>query len=443
MEITGIHATPGYSGFFFDDQRAIKQGAEHDGFTYEGEPVTDGFDEIRQAGESIIVDIELADGTVVRGDCAAVQYSGAGGRDPLFQAEAYAPVIEGPVADELEGRDATEFLDNAELLEEMEVEVRGSSASSSQPDASASGAGDRLHTAIRYGVSQALLAAAAEAENTTKTDVLADALGTEPATEPVPVFGQSGDDRYNNTEKMFVKGVPVLPHALINSVEKIGENGETLLEYVEWLVERSQELGPEGYEPRFHIDVYGMIGEIFAAPYDRDEVVDYFAALEEAAAPYPIQIEGPMDAGDRTSQIDAMVELREGLAAAGVGVDIVADEWCNTFEDVQAFVDAGAADLVQVKTPDLGGIHRSGQAVRYCEGTDTRAYLGGTCNETETSARACAHVALATNAAQVLAKPGMGFDEGYMIVENEMRRTIARREREQRQVDTDEVTADD
>ncbi len=425
MEITGIYATPGYSGFFFDDQRAIKQGATQDGFTYEGEPVTDGFDKIRQAGETIIVDIELADGTVVRGDCAAVQYSGAGGRDPLFQAEEYAPVIEGPVADELEGRDATAFLDNAELLEDMQVE------------------GDRLHTAIRYGVSQALLAAAAEAENTTQTDVIADALGTEPATEPVPVFGQSGDDRYNNTEKMFVKGVPVLPHALINSVEKIGENGEVLLEYVEWLVERSQELGPEGYEPRFHIDVYGMIGEIFGAPYDRDEVVDYFAALEEAAAPFPIQIEGPMDVGNRADQIDAMVELREGLADANVGVDIVADEWCNTFEDVQAFVDAGAADLVQVKTPDLGGIHRSGQAVRYCQGTDTRAYLGGTCNETETSARACAHVALATNAAQVLAKPGMGFDEGYMIVENEMRRAIARREREQLTADTDEVTADD
>ncbi|APW99196.1 methylaspartate ammonia-lyase [Halobiforma lacisalsi AJ5] len=425
-EITGVHATPGYAGFFFDDQRAIKQGARQDGFTYEGAPVTDGFEEIRQAGESLVVDVELADGRVVRGDCAAVQYSGAGGRDPLFQPAEYAPVVEGPVADELEGRDATEFLANADALEEMTVE------------------GDRLHTAIRYGVSQALLGAAAEAAGTTKTDVLANALGTEPATEPVPVFGQSGDDRYANAEKMFVKGVPVLPHGLINSVEKIGENGGTLLEYVEWLVERSEELGPEGYEPRFHIDVYGMIGEIFGAPYDREEVIDYFRALEEAAAPYPLQIEGPMDVGDRADQIAAMVELREGLADAGVDVDLVADEWCNTFDDVCAFVDAGAADVVQVKTPDLGGIHRSGQAVRYCEGTDTRAYLGGTCNETATSARACAHVALATDAAQVLAKPGMGFDEGFMIVENEMRRTLARRARAGRtDTTTDELTADD
>jgi methylaspartate ammonia-lyase len=124
-----------------------------------------------------------------------------------------------------------------------------------------------------------------------------------------------------------------------------------------------------------------------------------------------------------------MAELREALTGAGVDVDIVADEWCDTLADVEAFVDAGAADLVQVKTPDLGGLHRSVEAVRYCEGTDTRAYLGGTCNETDVSARACAHVALATDAAQLLAKPGMGFDEGYMIVTNEMRRTLARRSR--------------
>jgi methylaspartate ammonia-lyase len=425
MRIEAVHATPGYSGFFFDDQRAIKEGAVQDGFTYDGDPVTEGFDEIRQAGETLIVDVELADGSVHRGDCAAVQYSGAGGRDPLFRAETYAPLVEGPVAEVLAGRDASEFLANAELLETGEFD------------------GDRLHTAIRYGVSQALLAAAAHDAGTTRTTVLADELGTEPATEPVPVFGQSGDARYGNAEKMFVKGVPVLPHGLINSVEKIGEDGETLLEYVEWLTRRSKELGPDDYAPRFHIDVYGMIGEVFGAPYDRTDVIDYFTALEDAAAPYPLQIEGPMDVGSREGQTEAMVELREGLRDAGVDVDIVADEWCNTFEDVQAFVDRGAADVVQIKTPDLGGVHRSARAVRYCEGTDTRAYLGGTCNETETSARACAHVALATDAAQVLAKPGMGFDEGYMIVENEMRRTIARRKREALPRSTDEVTADD
>jgi methylaspartate ammonia-lyase len=371
----------------------------------------------------LTVELDLSDGSTVTGDCCAVQYSGAGGRDPLFRASRYRSVVEDAVADALEGRPAAAFGENAAVVESLS----GGGADE----------GDRLHTAIRYGVSQALAAAAATATRSTQAAVVADHLGTRVATEPIPVFGQSGDDRYANAEKMLIKGVPVLPHGLFNSVEKVGENGEGLRDYLAWLSDRATALGPEPYSPRFHVDVYGILGKVFGPPYDRAEVTDYFETLREAAAPYPLQVEGPMDAGGREAQIAEMAELREGLADAGVDVDIVADEWCNTFEDVQAFVDAEAADLVQIKTPDLGGIQRSAEAVLYCEGTDTRAYVGGTCNETVTSARACAHVALATDAAQVLAKPGMGFDEGFMVVTNEMRRALARREA------TREVPADD
>jgi len=34
------------------------------------------------------------------------------------------------------------------------------------------------------------------------------------------------------------------------------------------------------------------------------------------------------------------------------------------------------------------------------------------------------HVAMATRPDRMLAKPGMGFDEGFMIVNNEMERII-------------------
>ena len=51
--------------------------------------------------------------------------------------------------------------------------------------------------------------------------------------------------------------------------------------------------------------------------------------------------------------------------------------------------------------------------------------MGGTCNETERSAQVTAHIAMARGAAQVLAKPGMGVDEGMMIVGNEMARVAA------------------
>ena len=93
MKIVDVVCSPGRTGFYFDDQRAIKKGAGHDGVFYVGETVTEGFTQIRMPGEAISVQIVLEDGQVAFGDCAAVQYSGAGGRDPLFLAKDFIPII--------------------------------------------------------------------------------------------------------------------------------------------------------------------------------------------------------------------------------------------------------------------------------------------------------------------------------------------------------------
>lgn len=76
MKIVDLVCARGRTGFYFDDQRAIKQGAKADGSTYTGTPVTPGFTSVRQAGEAISVMLILEDGQIAHGDCAAVQYSG-------------------------------------------------------------------------------------------------------------------------------------------------------------------------------------------------------------------------------------------------------------------------------------------------------------------------------------------------------------------------------
>ena len=73
MKIVDLICSGGRTGFYFDDQRAIKKGAKSDGVFYVGDPVTDGFSAVRQAGESISVMLLLEDGQVAYGDCAAVQ----------------------------------------------------------------------------------------------------------------------------------------------------------------------------------------------------------------------------------------------------------------------------------------------------------------------------------------------------------------------------------
>ncbi|MDY2801897.1 MAG: methylaspartate ammonia-lyase [Fusobacterium mortiferum] len=407
MKIIDVVCSAGKTGFYFDDQRAIKAGAGHDGMFYLGETVTPGFETIRQSGESISVQLILEDGQVAFGDCAAVQYSGAGGRDPLFLAKDFIPIIEKEIAPKLIGRDLNNFKTLAEEFDSMQVE------------------GKRLHTAIRYGITQALLDAVAKARKVTMAEVIQADYNTGLEITKRPIFTQSGDDRYMNADKMIIKGADVLPHALINNVkEKLGEHGEILLDYVKWLRDRilAKRVNPE-YYPIFHIDVYGTIGAAFNC--DTVKMADYIATLVEAAKPFKLRIEGPMDVEDRDKQIEALAALTAEVDRRGIEVELVADEWCNTLEDIKLFADKKAGHVVQIKTPDLGGVNNIADAILYCNKVGIGSYCGGTCNETNRSAEVTTNIGMACGALQVLAKPGMGVDEGFMIVFNEMARVEA------------------
>ncbi len=411
MKIVDVVCSGGRTGFYFDDQRAIKGGAGHDGVFYVGAPVTEGFRSVRQAGESISVMLVLEDGQVAFGDCAAVQYSGAGGRDPLFLAKDFIPLIEKHIKPQLVGKEANDFRGLCAMMEAIQID------------------GKRLHTAIRYGVSQAILDAVAKATGRLMCEVVADEYGCTVSDKPLNIFTQSGDDRYSNADKMIIKGAQVLPHALINNVEeKLGKNGEKLAEYVAWLRDRilNMRLDPE-YNPVIHIDVYGTIGAAMGN-HNYQGMADYIEELGKVAKPLHLRIEGPMDCDStREEQIEALAALTAELDKRGCDVELVADEWCNTLEDIKLFADNKAGHMVQIKTPDLGGVNNTIEAVLYCKEKGIGAYQGGTCNETDRSCQVCVNCAMATQPDQILAKPGMGVDEGFMIVYNEMNRILAMR----------------
>lgn len=411
MKIVDVVCSQGRTGFYFDDQRAIKKGAGHDGVFYIGKPVTEGFTSVRQAGESISVMLILEDGQIAYGDCAAVQYSGAGGRDPLFLAKDFIPLIDKYIKPELVGKEADSFRGLCDMMEAIQID------------------GKRLHTAIRYGVSQAILDAVSKATGRLMCEVVADEYNCTVSETPVAIFTQSGDDRYDNADKMIIKEAQVLPHALINNVEtKLGKNGEKLAEYVVWLRERilNNRLNAD-YNPVLHIDVYGTIGVAFGDN-NYKAMGDYLAKLGELAKPFRLRIEGPMDCDtDRETQMAALAGLTKELDDRGINVELVADEWCNTLDDIKYFADNKAGHMIQIKTPDLGGINNTIEAVLYCKEKGIGSYQGGTCNETERSAQVCVNCAMATQPDQILAKPGMGVDEGYMIVYNEMQRILALR----------------
>ena len=407
MKILNLICVPGLSGFYVDDQAAILAGAKHDGFDYVGDPLTPGFTAIRESGQSLSVMLILDSGEVAYGDCAVVQYSGVGGRDPLFNSAEAKKVIESHVAPLLIGRTITDFRSIAQEIDQVSVDSR------------------RISAGIRYGVTQALLDAVAKSCSLTMAEVIQSEYKTGIDIAIVPMHTQSGDDRYTNVDKMIMKEAGVLPHGLINNLEsKLGIDGEIFKEYVAWVRNRVLMMRKQdSYSPVLQFDVYGTIGQAFNS--DVEKCADYLVELGLVAAPFQLRIEHVIDGKSVEGQVRVSKALKEALSARRSNVQISVDEWCNTLEDIQLFVSENAADIIHVKMPDLGGINNAIEALLLIYRNGLGGYCGGTCNETDRSAQVSAHIAIACGAIQILAKPGMGVDEGMMIVGNEMARTIA------------------
>ncbi|MHC3001353.1 methylaspartate ammonia-lyase [Gordonia sp. GN26] len=401
-----VVATEGVGGFFFDDQAAIKAGASRDGLSYTGSPLTPGYSSIRESAEATSVMLILDDGYVAVGDCASVQYSGVGGREPRINAAELAAAIENDLAAQLRGLDVSAFRSSSTHVESLVADVPG------------------LGRAAAYGLSQALLDAASHAAgHHIMGRVVMDEWQLPGTLAPVPLYAQSGEDRRSGVDKMVLKHVPVLPHGLINTPTLVGPDGDALVDYVEFIRERVARLSRRpDYCPTVHLDVYGQIGVVADGSITR--TADILTRLEEAAGPHPVRIEHPIDAGSLEGQIEALAALRTELARRGSRVQIAADEWANTLEDIEQFVAARAVDLIQIKTPDLGSIHNTLEAILVCKAGGVGPFLGGTCTETDRSARATTHIGVATGVTQMLAKPGMGIDEGLTIVGNEMNRAV-------------------
>lgn len=404
MQITDVLFAPARGGFFYDDQAAIREGRKRDGVAYLGAPVTPGFTSVRQPATALCVGLVLSDGAVVWGDMVSVQYSGAAGRDPVFVPETIQAITQQRVVPRLLGREAAPAAANCAAV-------------------FAYGEEGRLPLAIEYGVSQALLRAGAHAQACTMAEIVAGALGLEAPCEAIPLFAQSGDDRHDAVDVMALKGVAVLPHGLINSAEKFGPDGETLRAYVRWVAERTAALGEPGYHPVLHFDVYGWVG--LGVSMEPRAIARYIASLAQEVPDHTLHIECPADYGSREATIENYAAIVEQLDALSPNARVVADEHCNTLADIEAFIAARAAHVVQVKTPDVGDLMDTARAIVAAREAGIGAYSGGTCAETDLSARACVHVALGARASMMLAKPGMGVNEGLLIVGNEQARALA------------------
>lgn len=407
MKVKDVICAEGRSGYMHRDLLAIKSGkAKPNGSLFEGAPMSPGFTRIIEPATIISVMLVLEDGQIAFGDCADVILAGVAGRDPAFNSKHHIDYVRTDVADALRGRDVATFKRNAEEMDGF------------------SQAGKRLHTAIRYGVSQALLHATALSHKQTMAEVIAREYGSTISTRPIPILASCHKDDAGQLDRVILKRVELLPHGSFQVVsEHIGFQGEKLAAFVRRVADRIREIGDPDYSPRIHVDLYGTLGELFEMKVE--PLADYLGKLRKESGAYKLLVESPMIAKTQEEQIEKFSALRALLKQKGIDVGIIADEWCNTLDDIRLFAQAAASDFVQIKTPDLGSIHNTIEAVLYCKQNGMGACLGGTANETDHSTRISTHMGLACQPDFMLSKPGLGADEALMIQTNEMARTLA------------------
>src|SRR5438128_3908898 len=310
MNITDVIAVSGRAGFFNRDLAAVKSGAKADGFAYPGKPVSPGFTRIVQPGTAISVMLRLDDGQVAFGDCMDVILSGVAGRDPLFRAEDHLDFLRTEMRGRLRGRPIDHFRPLAEEVDRAEHQGRP------------------LHTALRYGITQALLHATALANHCTIAEIVAREYACAIATAPLPILASCHKEDVQMIDRMILKRVELLPHAPSQPVERdIGLKGEKLVAYAEGITRRIREIGDPDYRPTIHLDVYGTIGELFGD--DTAAIAVYLGELAAAVAPHELLVESFVIAPSRALQIERFRALRTALPQQGHRVGIIVDEWCN------------------------------------------------------------------------------------------------------------------
>jgi methylaspartate ammonia-lyase len=365
-----------------------------------------GFDTITQPAGIVSVMLVLEDGSIAYGDCADVILAGYAGRDRPFKPHEHLEVLKNEISPRLIGQDLVAFRPLAEELDALQI------------------AGKPLHMAIRYGVTQAILHGVALAHREQMAEVIAREYGQTIQNSLLRILSSCMRDNYNLHDRMILKRADILPHSSFGDIDRhIGRDGQLFLDYVTKFRKRVQEIGEPDYKPQLHFDVYGSIGELFEE--NVETTADYLGQVADAVAPFNLMIESPFVMDSLEEQIDKFGELRQALHRKGIKCIIIADEWCNTLEDIRAWGAAGATDMVQIKTPDLGGINNTIEAAIYCKEVGMPNYLGGTANETDQSSKITTHIGLATQPAFLLSKPGMGGDESYALQINEMSRTLA------------------
>lgn len=274
-----------------------------------------------------------------------------------------------------------------------------------------------LHPAVRYGVSQALLAAVARARGVTPGDVIADEYNLPGPATAVPLLSTVGT--VDATAVACAHRVAALSIRWPGDhpEEELGRNNGRLQGYLRRLTEYLARTAGEGYRPAIHLDVGGGLGALYDG--NAGKLLGAFYGLERVAAPHPLYVADPVRMDGRDEQIARMAELKNFIALRDLSLRLAAGAWIDSPAGAAAFLEAGAADLLHLDVVRLGGVHPTVEIA-----LAAREQGLGVLLQSHGDA-AVAHVALALRPTFLSTGPDYEDGRGIAAFHNEIVRTLA------------------
>lgn len=280
-----------------------------------------------------------------------------------------------------------------------------------------------IASAIQYGLSQALLAAIAWAQDKNPIQILCDEYGRAQPLTAVPFHAEINPDIPLSLQSISHSPIASIGYSLSGTdpILELGPNGEVLQRFAQQLKEALiKTADPQTFA--FYFNVRGGYGALRGD--NLGQILGMLYELEKASEPFLVRVEDPLLVDGRDEQIKQMATLKSYLRSRRLKLQLVAHAGIKTAADVQAYSERKAVHMLYIDLPQMGSLTESATAVLVAQQQKVGVFLGGSPDETHLAAQSSIQLALALQPTLLLVKPGRLGDAGIASAYNEMKRLL-------------------
>ena len=233
-----------------------------------------------------------------------------------------------------------------------------------------------LHRALQYGLTAALLQAAANVNQVTVVELVAREYGLRLPETAVPLQIPLNDQNVQTAHAILTSHVTSLGYTTSKNNHKaaLGEDGSRLQQHVRQVATWLSSVAAN-YRPSLHLDVQGGYSDLFEN--NNGKILGAIVGLEQAARPYPLQLQNPVWLETHDAQIEHLTQLSRFINMRHLPVQLVADAWVDSLAAAEQFADPQICQMVHVALPRLGNLEEGITAVLHLLSHNQQVILSG------------------------------------------------------------------